>query len=119
MFELSVEAVFDAAHALKGYKGKCENLHGHTWKAQVFLRGEKTNHLGILVDFKDIKAALNRVLKTLDHTNLNRLPQFRKNNPSSENVARWIYGQLTKKLPQITRVSVSETPGSSASYGLK
>lgn len=116
MFELTVESNFDAAHALRGYKGKCENLHGHTWKVQIFLRGEKLNNIGIMIDFKDIKAALGRIIDQLDHTNLNDLPQFKKDNPSSENVAKWIYEQLKKDLPQLTKVSVWESPTSCASY---
>ncbi|MFA4859091.1 MAG: 6-carboxytetrahydropterin synthase QueD [Candidatus Margulisiibacteriota bacterium] len=116
MFELTVDASFDAAHALRKYKGQCENLHGHTWKVQISLKGKKLNHLGLMVDFREIKAKLSAVVEQLDHTNLNNLAPFKKINPSSENVAQWIYGQLKRKLPQLCKVSVSETPGSLASY---
>lgn len=116
MFELTVESIFDAAHALRGYKGKCENVHGHTWKVQITLCGDKLNNIGIMMDFKDIKAVLAPVVEQLDHKDLNTLPQFQKDNPSSENVAKWIYEQLKKNLPQLTKVSVWESPTSCASY---
>ncbi len=90
MFELTVEDSFDAAHALRGYDGPCENLHGHTWKVQVFLKGEKLNKLGLLEDFKNIKKRLQTVLAEFDHKNLNDLALFQKLNPSSENLARII-----------------------------
>ena len=91
MFELTVEDTFDAAHQLKGYEGPCENLHGHTWKVRVVVSGRKLNKLGMLLDFKEIKTALKRVLSGLDHRNLNDLPDFKKANPTSENVAVKIY----------------------------
>ncbi|MBU0687744.1 MAG: 6-carboxytetrahydropterin synthase QueD [Candidatus Margulisbacteria bacterium] len=116
MFELQVESAFDSAHALRGYKGKCENLHGHTWRVQIFLQGDKLNNIGIMTDFKDIKAVLGKVIDQLDHKNLNDLPQFQKDNPSSENVAKWIYGELKKELPGLVKVSVWESPTSCASY---
>ena len=119
MFELTVESSFDAAHALRGYRGKCENLHGHIWKVQVLLKGKKLNRLGLMVDFREIKTHLSAVVDQLDHKNLNDFPQFKKINPSSENVARWIYNQLRAKLPPLYKVSVSETPGSTASYYLE
>ena len=116
MFELMVEDTFDAAHALRGYEGPCENLHGHTWKVQVFLRGDKLNNLGLLLDFKKVKAELGLVLNEFDHQNLNDLPRFEKENPSCENLARIIYEQLKKRLPQLEKATVWESATTSATY---
>ena len=85
MYEIMVEDTFDAAHQLVGYNGPCENLHGHGWKVQVHISGNKLNDQGMLVDFKEIKADLNQILSKLDHSNLNDLPEFKKTNPTSEN----------------------------------
>ena len=114
MYELMVEESFDAAHALRGYQGPCENLHGHTWKVQVFLRGEKLNKIGIMTDFKEIKQALKAVLDRFDHSNLNDLPEFKKQNPSSENLAKLIF--KTVKLAGLAKVTVWESATTCASY---
>lgn len=113
-----VEDSFDAAHALRGYQGPCENLHGHTWKVQVFLQGDKLNKIGILVDFRDIKKALKEVVSRFDHCNLNDLPEFKVENASSENIARIIFENLRTYEPigLLTKVTVWESPTSCASY---
>ncbi len=119
MFELMVEGSFDAAHQLRGYEGPCENLHGHTWKVQVFLKGAKLNKLGMVMDFKEIKSGLSQVLGRLDHKNLNDLPQFRKVNPTSENVALHVFDELSKKTAKsvkLSKVTVFESPTTSATY---
>jgi len=119
MFELTVEDTFDAAHQLRGYEGPCENLHGHTWKVKVHIGGKKLNSLGMLVDFKEIKSALKGVLSGLDHKNLNDLPPFKRINPTSENVAVKIYGDLRSKLgkgTKLMKVTVFESPVTSASF---
>jgi len=116
MFELMVEDTFDAAHALRGYEGPCERLHGHTWKVQVFLRGEKLKKEGFLMDFKEIKAVLSGVLNDLDHRNLNEIDYFKEQNPTSENVARTLAGILNKKLPGLDRVTVWESQATSATF---
>lgn len=113
-----VEGTFDAAHQLIGYEGPCENLHGHTWKVQVMVSGDKLNKLGILVDFKELKALINPVLSKLDHKNLNDLSQFKKVNPSSENVASYIFGQLDGKFGKtikLNKITVYESPITCAS----
>ena len=115
MYELMVEGTFDAAHQLIGYDGPCENLHGHTWKAQVFIKGGKLNDLGMVKDFKEIKLILQSVLSKLDHTNLNEYPYFKKVNPTSENVAKYIHDQTSKKA-DVTKVTVFESAVTSASY---
>jgi len=116
MYELMIEDTFDAAHALRGYEGPCENLHGHTWKVQVFLKGEKLNKLGILQDFKNLKKTLKTVLGRFDHANLNDLTIFKKENPTSENLARIIFDEMKKKTKEVSKVTVWESATSNASY---
>ena len=116
MYELMVEESFDAAHALRGYEGPCENLHGHTWKVQVAIQGEKLNKIGLLEDFKTIKTKLKSVLAELDHKLLNDVKPFDQENPSSENLSRIIFEKLKKEFKSISKVSVWESPTSSATY---
>src|SRR3989338_1289927 len=98
MFELMVETTFAAAHQLRGYKGKCEQVHGHNWKVQVHVIAERLNDIDIAMDFHDLKNILNEVIEPLDHSFLNDIFPFTEKNPSSENMAKWIYDFLNKKL---------------------
>jgi 6-pyruvoyltetrahydropterin/6-carboxytetrahydropterin synthase len=116
MFELMVEDTFDAAHALRGYEGACENLHGHTWKVQLFLRGNKLNKIGLLEDFKHLKARLALALKPYDHKLINDTPPFDKQNPTSENLAETIFKLLKKEYPGLSKVTVWESATTNASY---
>ncbi len=118
MFELMVEDSFSAAHQLRGYEGPCEKLHGHTWKVRVFLTGKRTGKLGMVLDFKEIKKALSQALKPLDHGNLNELPRFKRENPTSENVAKLLFLDLKKRIrgARVSKVTVFESPQASASY---
>ncbi|OGC35591.1 6-carboxytetrahydropterin synthase QueD [candidate division WOR-1 bacterium RIFOXYB2_FULL_48_7] len=116
MFELQIEDTFDAAHALRGYDGPCENLHGHTWRVQVFFRGDKLNDLGILIDFKTVKKLLKELLDQYDHKNMNELVEFNASNPSSENLAKSIYLQLQPQLKGLNKVTVWESATTAASY---
>ena len=120
MFELTVETTFSAAHQLKGYMGKCERLHGHNWKVQVHVIAEKLNEIDIAMDFHDLKRLTNEVVSTLDHTVLNEIFPFTENNPSSENIAKWVYDSLRKKIPeqtiQLSAVTVWESEDASATY---
>ena len=116
MFELMVEDSFDAAHALRGYEGPCENLHGHTWKVQVFLKGEKLNKIGLMRDFKNIRKELKDVLAEFDHKLLNDIKPFDAENPSSENLARIIYQETAKKISGLHKVTVWESATACASY---
>ena len=111
-----VEEAFDSAHALRGYQGSCENLHGHTWRVQAFLSYDKLNNIGIMLDFREIKSQLKSILDKFDHKNLNDLPEFQKINPSSENIAKLVYEILKKKLQYINRITVWESQGTWASY---
>lgn len=99
MFEVRVTADFAAAHFLKDYNGKCENLHGHNYKVYAHVRGNKLNEGGMLLDFTKLKAALRSVCKKLDHTNLNDLDYFEQN-PSAERIAKYIYEQIIQLLAQ-------------------
>jgi 6-pyruvoyltetrahydropterin/6-carboxytetrahydropterin synthase len=118
MYQITVEQHFDAAHALRGYKGKCENLHGHRFRVIAHLRTGKLNEIGLAFDFRDLKARLNEVLERFDHTNLNEVAPFNTINPSSENIAATVYGELQKKLPGIRLFSIEvwESPDSGAEY---
>ena len=120
VFEVYVQAHFSAAHALRGYPGDCSRTHGHNWIIDVFVKCKKLNEIGIGVDFRDIKRGVKDVLKGLDHFNLNELPPFNEDNPTSENIARFLYIQLGKRLnsdvAQVSKIKVSETPGAGAFY---
>ena len=98
MFQLMVDAGFAAAHALRGYQGKCENLHGHNYKVQLTVQGNELDQTGMVFDFKQLKRWLKDALDRLDHQCLNGLEPFRAANPSAENLARHIYHELA---PQI------------------
>lgn len=120
MFELMVETTFAAAHQLRGYKGKCERVHGHNWKVQVHVIAERLNDIDIAMDFHDLKNILNEVIEPLDHSFLNDIFPFTEKNPSSENMAKWIYDFLNKKLSneqvQVSAVTVWESDSASATY---
>lgn len=120
MYELTVAGRFAAAHQLRNYKGKCENLHGHNWKVQVTVTTRDLNEIGLGMDFKDIKKALHGILNELDHLHLNDLPMFKADNPSSEIIARWIFERLSKDLNservQVARVTVWESDDACAAY---
>lgn len=120
MFELDVIREFSSAHCLKGYCGNCSEKHGHNWSVQVFIRSEKLNEIGIAVDFKALKRELDALLGELDHKDLNSIPPFDKLNPTSENIAMYIYKRLSGKLNgngvKVYRVRVGENASSGASY---
>lgn len=98
MFEIVVQHHFCAAHSLRGYEGKCRNTHGHNFKVQLTVAGERLNELGILVDFKDVKAVLQTVIDEVDHQNLNELPEFTDVNPSTENLCKFFYDRVAAGL---------------------
>lgn len=120
MYEILVKADFCGAHNLKGYLGRCEDLHGHNWKIEARFKSDFLDDIGMAVDFKVLKAKLKTVLKKLDHAHLNKLKAFKKENPSAENIARYIYTELRKavKLKDVfvKSVSVWESDNSCAIY---
>src|SRR5437868_1450945 len=120
-FEVMIERNFSSAHQLRGYKGKCENLHGHNYKIEIYARGSELNNIGLLVDFVELKQAADELLTYLDHKNLNELEPFiEEQNPSAENVARFVLERLALKINdnrvQIYKVRCFETPTSVATY---
>lgn len=120
MYSVKVLVYFSAAHSLRDYKGKCENLHGHNWKVEAEVVSEKLNKQGMVVDFTELKKELNDVLKELDHRHLNEIAYFEKVNPTSENIAKFIFDKLNRRLPTIdyrlSTISVWETDASCAVY---
>ena len=123
MYEVTVEQTFAAAHALRHYKGACENLHGHNFKVHVTIEGEQLDQAGMLVDFLDVKAAMKEVMKRIDHQNLNEVAPFdEEKNPSAENIAEYFYIHMTEGLKdvpvpvRISQVKVWETDIQSATY---
>jgi 6-pyruvoyltetrahydropterin/6-carboxytetrahydropterin synthase len=125
MYEISVEKHNDAAHYLRDYKGKCENLHGHRYRIVVKVSAEKLNEIGLAYDFTDLKKHLGEILERYDHTCLNDVKPFDKINPSAENLAATIYKELKKKLPfddaqgkgvKLTSVAAYETPEQGVVY---
>lgn len=116
MHSVKVEAVFSSAHNLRGYRGKCEELHGHNWKVEVVAAKPKLDKTGMVLDFKCLKKKLNKVLERLDHKYLNNLTYFKKVNPTSENIAKYIYDCLKSQVSSIKSVTVWENNASSATY---
>ncbi len=118
MYELCIRLDFSSAHRLRGYKGKCEELHGHNWKVDVHVSRDSLDKIGLVIDFKVLKKEVNNILKKLDHVYLNDLPYFKKMNPTSENIARFVFESLGKKKLDctITKVTVWESDTAKASY---
>lgn len=122
-FEVMIERNFSSAHQLRGYKGKCENLHGHNYKIEIFAKGEELNNIGLLIDFGDLKSAADEIVGYLDHRNLNELPPFDEElNPSAENIARYFVEYLNSRIADervsVYKVRCYETPTSVATYQL-
>ena len=120
MYEILIRSDFSGAHKLKGYRGKCEELHGHNWKVDVRFERELLNDIGIAVDFKVLKAKLKTILNKLDHAYLNKLNAFRRKNPSAENIARYIFERFKTSIKDkglfIKSVSVWESDNTCATY---
>lgn len=116
MWELKIETSFAAAHHLLNYNGECENQHGHNWKVEVFIVGDKLDKSKILMDFKVLKKQVNDVIKTLDHKDINTLTDFKDVSPSSEMLSKYIYEKLKPNIPLLKKVSVWETNNACASY---
>ena len=121
MYKMAVEQHFDAAHFLRGYKGKCEALHGHRYRVMMKVKASKLDDIGLAYDFTELKRHLGDTINRFDHTCLNDSPPFDKLNPSSENIAQTIYNELKPKLKEapvsLTSVEVWESPDSGVEYG--
>jgi 6-pyruvoyltetrahydropterin/6-carboxytetrahydropterin synthase len=120
VFEICVEAQFSAAHSLAGYDGDCRHVHGHNWTVEVFVRCRELNAVGIGIDFRSIKQVVRDIIADIDHSYLNDHPEFKVSNPSSENIARFLYLNLREKInsdaAMVSKVKVSETRSSGVYY---
>ena len=124
MFEVTVERTFAAGHALREYRGKYENVHGHNYRVEVTVAGDDVDSTGLLVDFVELKQRLDGVIAYLDHRFINDLAPFDKINPSAENIARYFFQEIEKGLAvrengprsRLARVKIWETDTSSATY---
>ena len=120
IYEIYVKDHFAAAHALRGYNGNCSNMHGHNWDVEAYIQCTKLNKLGIGVDYRDVKEIVKDVLSKLDHTNLNEVAEFGSINPTSENISKFLYNELSRRLNtefiKVTKVMVFESPGCGSSY---
>ena len=120
MYCVTLKDTFSSAHSLWDYHGKFEDLHGHDFKVEVDLGRKKLDAIGVVIDFLEVKRKLKEVLGRVDHVFLNELPEFKGINTSVENVARFIYDELSKLLQGkgvvIQRVTVWETEDAGATY---
>jgi len=120
MFEVSVEQSFASAHALRNYRGGCENVHGHNFRVRVAVQGEHLDAAGLLVDFLEVKTLIDAVTERLDHQFLNEVSPFDQINPSAENIAKYFYDRISAGLSsagvRIAEVRIWETDSSSALY---
>ncbi|OGX17728.1 MAG: 6-carboxytetrahydropterin synthase QueD [Omnitrophica WOR_2 bacterium RBG_13_44_8b] len=116
MYSIKVESNFSSAHNLRAYKGKCESLHGHNWKIEAVVAGRRVDKTGMVLDFTDLKSKLNHILEGLDHKYLNEVPYFKKVNPTSENIAKYIYDKLKAQITGLKSLTVWENNTSSATY---
>ncbi len=115
-----IERNFSSAHQLRGYKGKCENLHGHNYRVEIYARGRELDNIGLLVDFVELKSAADEVVTYLDHRNINELSPFDELQPSAENLAKYVLERVSARVNdgrvQIYKVRCFETPTSVATY---
>lgn len=120
MFEISIQSSFSSAHRLRNYKGQCEAVHGHNWKVAVYVLSKELNDIGLAIDFRDLKEATKTILSGLDHKYLNEIPPFDKINPSSENLACFLYQRLKEEIKdspvKVSKISVWESDNAVASY---
>jgi 6-pyruvoyltetrahydropterin/6-carboxytetrahydropterin synthase len=121
MYHVMIEERFSAAHQLRDKNGKPESLHGHNWKVQAEVAAKAVDETGLVLDFRKLKEALKKILSPFEHAHLNDIEPFNKQNPSSENIARWIYDRLTDAFPggpvRVARVVVWESEDAGAAYG--
>jgi len=122
MFEVTVDEDFSSGHALRGYKGKCENVHGHNYKVRVILEGPQLDSIGLLCDFTHLKRVMREIIAGVDHKFLNDLAPFDVINPSAENLAKYFYEETARGMKaaaegaRIKSVTIWETDTTSASY---
>ena len=121
MYELVVESEFSAAHRLREYRGACEKLHGHNYRVELVVASEKLDAMGLVVDFRELKRLLHQAAERFDHAYLNEVAEFRKQNPTAENVARVLFEECARRMPRGVRaqsVTVWESPRCGARYSV-
>ena len=120
MFKLIVKKEFSAAHILHGHPGDCKRMHGHNWLVEAEVRGSNTNEIGMVIDFKDIKKKLQVIIDKLDHQYLNDIEPFTIENPTAENISKYIYKELSKNINtdniKVSEIKLWETSNSAVTY---
>ena len=122
MFQVTVDETFSSGHALRGYKGKCENLHGHNYKVRVTLEGPQLDSVGLLYDFTHLKRVIREIVGVVDHKFLNDMAPFDVINPSAENLAKYFYDETTRQMnampegARVTSITIWDTDTTSATY---
>ena len=122
MYELAVEEIISAGHQLRGYHGQCERCHGHNWRIRLEVAAATLDEHGLAMDFVTLQELLRHVLSDFDHVMLNELPEFARQNPSAENLARLLYDRCREALRTLPRaldlqaIVVWESPSSSVRY---
>jgi 6-pyruvoyltetrahydropterin/6-carboxytetrahydropterin synthase len=120
MHEVTVICTFSAAHSLRGYRGKCEALHGHNWRVEVTAAADELDSLGMVIDFQELKAAVLAVLDAFDHHYLNEIPPFTEINPSSEHLARHVAAEVGRRVDtdrvRVVRCRVWESDNAYSTY---
>lgn len=122
MFQVTVDETFSSGHALRGYKGKCENVHGHNYKVRVTLEGPQLDSVGLLYDFTHLKRVIREIVGSVDHKFLNDMAPFDVINPSAENLAKYFYDETARQMnampegARVTSITIWETDTTSATY---
>jgi len=120
MYEVTIETGFSGAHVLRGYQGKCGRLHGHNWKVVVTVAADRLDEVGMGVDFARLKEETRAILAQVDHTCLNEVFPFTELNPTAENIAKWVWEMLSKRVEgtsvEVARVAVWESDSACATY---
>lgn len=121
MYEITIQTQFSSAHRLRQYNGECERLHGHNWKLEVSVKSKKLNELGMVMDFKDLKDKVKSIINKLDHQYLNEIPPFTEINPTTENLSKYIFDELSKMINdadiKVSNVKIWESDTCYANYG--
>ena len=120
MFKLIVKKEFSSAHILHGHPGNCKRMHGHNWLVEAEVQGDNTNEIGMVIDFKDIKNNLKEIVSMLDHQFLNDLEPFINENPTAENISKYIYKELSNNINtdniKVSKIKLWETNNSAVTY---
>ncbi len=120
MFKLIVKKEFSSAHILHGHPGNCKRMHGHNWLVEAEVQGDNTNEIGMVIDFKDIKNNLKEIISMLDHQFLNDLEPFINENPTAENISKYIYKELSNNINtdniKVSKIKLWETNNSAVTY---